>query len=515
MIVSEGAVDSSTNPITSQQVKEAIVKNLGMDARVTTLGHVQRGGAPSAFDRYLATMQGITATLEIIQNKNLNSLSTMIGINENQITLSPITDCVERTRRISAYMKAKKFDIVFESRDSGFKFQWKLYNSLYCAARNPETGLNFGLLNIGAPCGGMNAANYAITKYCHQRGHAIFGISDGIKGLISRKINQLFPKDVEDWIGKGGSSLGTNRWVPTVDSEITQFVDAIIESNLHAILMIGGFEGFSLLKLLHKSKIYLKSQIPIILIPATISNNVPGTEFSIGSDTAVNTIISSCDIVRQSASSSSNRVFVVEVQGGNCGYLATISALSSGASCCLIPEIKVDMRSIMQEVEHLKSRYSSYSNIGRVIIRNENCSKVYSTEFLSKIIEEESNGAFDSRWLVLGHLQQGASPSPLDRLRGVKLGIVAVDYIEMLLSPDLNEGSSIAGLDSGVSTPMSQSKNLLVVGVKGPKVVFSPIDFLLSESDFSLRVQKNPWWMRLYPLISMLSRGPSERLNDK
>lgn len=516
VIVAEGALDVQGRLITSEAVKQAIIDHMGMDARVTTLGHVQRGGHPSAFDRYLATIQGITATVAIVDNANQTSLSLLTVINENHVTLRPITECVARTKQIGIDLRAGNFEAVFKARDPEFKFLFELHG-LFCSQVDVQAttrpNLTIALINIGAPCGGMNAANAAIVKYCVTKGHAVLGAYDGIRGFMDGKIQTLDLPQIQGCTERGGSFLGTNRWLPESDNEVELLVGKIVEKNIDAIIMVGGFEGFAFLKLLRDNAAYLRYNFPVLLIPATVSNNVPGTEYSIGSDTALNTVIGSCDIVRQSASSSGNRVFVVEVQGGNCGYLATMSALSSGASCCFIPEKKVGLRSMMAEIDHLKFRFQNFSRLGRIVIRNENCSPVYTTEIMSKILEDESDGKFDSRWIVLGHLQQGGNPSPIDRLRGVRLGIVCVDYIQKILFPvtDIpDSGIPIIGIDSGVTTPYHRGGNLLVVGVKGPKIVFTPFDSLHSEADMKNRRVQNPWWMRLYPLISMLSRGPQE-----
>ena len=523
MIVAEGTIDCEGVKITSEDVKNAIIEKMGMDARVTTLGHIQRGGSPSASDRYLGTIQGITAAISLIENESRNSLSLMVVTNENHVSCRAITECVHNTRQINQDLKERKFDQVFKSRDPEFRFLYDLqalFRSQALQSKNISEGgqsIKIALVNVGAPCGGMNSANAAIAKYSISLGHKIIGVYDGLKGFLSEDFHTLQIEEIQGWIERGGSVLGTNRWLPNSE-EVIQIVSIIIREGIDAVIVVGGFEGFSFLASIRENSTYLKYNFPVLLIPATISNNVPGTEYSIGSDTALNTIISACDIIRQSASSSRNRVFVVEVQGGNCGYLAALSALSSGASCCFIPERELTLKVILDEIEHLKFRVKKYSKIGRIVIRNENCPEVYSTETLSKIFETEAAGIFDSRWIVLGHLQQGGNPSPIDRLRGVKLGTVCVDYIEKILLSDYSDKSDSIpsiGIDSGVTTPYQRGGNVLVVGVKGPKIVFSSLDSLIEEADMKMRRIKNPWWERLYPLVSILSRGPDEiSIND-
>jgi len=214
--------------------------------------------------------------------------------------------------------------------------------------------------------------------------------------------------------------------------------------NIQALIIIGGFEGFtSVLQLVEARNHYPQFCIPIIQIPATISNNVPGTEFSLGSDTALNTIIEACDLIKQSASSSSKRVFVIETMGGKCGYLTTLAGLGGGASQIYIPEKGVRISELAEEVQVrgfflcfsfifllscflaflllffflpcssqpksyliqlLAKKFSSNQREGRIILRNEECSSAYSTEFFTNLFNEEGNalGLFDCRSVNLG-----------------------------------------------------------------------------------------------------------------
>ena len=134
----------------------------------------------------------------------------------------------------------------------------------------------------------------------------------------------------------------------------------------------------------------------MLYIPATISNNIPGTEYSIGTDTALNIIGEACDAVKQSAISSMKRVFVVEVQGGNCGYLATLGGLISGASQAYIPEFPLKLDQLRSDAMKLRTGFASASRQGRLIIRNENCSRVYDTRLIAHIFQDEGKGVFDA-----------------------------------------------------------------------------------------------------------------------
>lgn len=181
--------------------------------------------------------------------------------------------------------------------------------------------------SVGAPAGGMNAATRAAVRYCISQGHRPFAIHNGFAGLLHDGVNQLSWLGVDNWMTRGGSELGTNRKLPDID--LGSVAAKFQQYNFHALIMIGGFEAFNSLLILEQArKLYPAFNIPIVHLPATISNNVPMTEFSLGSDTSLNALVDACDAIKQSASASRNRVFVVETQGGKCGYLATMGALA-------------------------------------------------------------------------------------------------------------------------------------------------------------------------------------------
>ena len=132
---------------------------------------------------------------------------------------------------------------------------------------------------------------------------------------------------VDQWTTRGGSELGTNRTLP--DTDLEGVAAKLAEYKIDGLFIIGGFEGMVSLNLLEKGRTSYKAlRIPLVHLPATISNNVPITEWSIGSDTSINVLVEACDAIKQSASASRNRVFVVETQGAGCGYIAVLGALA-------------------------------------------------------------------------------------------------------------------------------------------------------------------------------------------
>jgi 6-phosphofructokinase 1 len=182
---------------------------------------------------------------------------------------------------------------------------------------------------MGAPAGGMNAATRAAVRYCISRGHTPLAIFNGFKGLLDDAVTELSWLKVDGWMPRGGSELGTNRSTPDID--LGGVAAKFQQHRFDALFLIGGFEAFSSLLIMDDARSHYPSfRIPLVHLPATISNNVPMTEFSLGSDTSLNALVDACDAIKQSASASRNRVFVVETQGGKCGYIATMGALAVG-----------------------------------------------------------------------------------------------------------------------------------------------------------------------------------------
>ena len=433
IIVSEGALDKDLKPIKSSDVQKVIQDRLHYDCRVTVLGHVQRGGIPCFFDRYLATIQGVRA-VEEIQNGTMPS--PLIGIKNNEITVQDLVTAVATTKKVAAFIEVKDFKNAMDLRDPQFvptlKSYFKLSAPRIITKEQKAQGLRIGVMHVGAPCGGMNMAAAVLAKYSLNRGHTPIGIRDGFEGLMRGNVKALEWMDVVGWVTKGGSALGTNRFIPLTDADFGILSFQLQQHNINALLIIGGFEAFKAgeLMLKHRPK-YPSFNIPISILPATVSNNVPGTDYSLGCDTALNVIMECCDRIKQSASASRKRVFVVECQGGNVGFLATLGALAGGATTSYIAEEGINLEMIQKDINHLKRLYTNDKiNEGRVILRNENVSETYSTETLSKIIREEADGKFDSRTAILGHLQQGGLPSPLDRIRSAQLATLTVEWFE-------------------------------------------------------------------------------------
>lgn len=335
VIIAEGAIDQNLNKITPAMVKDVLSNTAKLDTRITTLGHVQRGGTPSAYDRMLATLQGVDAVKAVLECTP-DTPSPVICMIENKIVRRPLVDAVAQTKEVAVAIENKDFEKAMKLRDAEFGEYYKSYLITTAAENNdlmlpPEKRMRVGIIHVGAPAGGMNAATRAAVAYCLARGHTPVALHNGFPGIIRHHsdepvgaVRDISWLDAESWASKGGSEIGTNRGLPSEDLETVAFVFG--KYKIQALFVVGGFEAFTAVSELRKGREYYKSfKIPMVILPATISNNVPGTEYSIGSDTCLNALIQYCDACRQSASASRRRVFVIETQGGKSGYIATVA----------------------------------------------------------------------------------------------------------------------------------------------------------------------------------------------
>lgn len=173
----------------------------------------------------------------------------------------------------------------------------------------------------------MNAATRTAVRYCLCHGHTPLAIFNGFVGLLEGNVAPLSWLRVDQYTTRGGSELGTNRTLP--DTDLAGVAAKLEEHKIDGLLIVGGFEAMVSLNILEKGRKEHKAlRIPLVHLPATISNNVPITEWSLGSDTSINVLVDACDSIKQSASASRNRVFVVETQGAGCGYIAMLGALA-------------------------------------------------------------------------------------------------------------------------------------------------------------------------------------------
>ena len=492
VVVAEGAQDRQGNPITCDEVKNVLESHLGEDVRVTVLGHVQRGGSPSAYDRILSTLVGAAAA-SIALSAGADDESMLVGIQHNRVTFQPLMECVRRTHELNAAMRGLAFAKAMEMRGKSFQESFAILRTLIRSKPHPpEPGkdrIRFAVLNASAPAPGMNAAVRAAVRLAVDRGHIPVGVYRGFRGLITDNLQEMDWMSVSGWAPTGGSELGTSRKVPK-GGDLYAIAKTLEKHQIDAILMVGGWAGYqSMLKLYQERANFPAFNIPLICVPATINNNLPGTELCVGADTALNSITEVVDKIKRSAVAS-NRCFIVEVMGRYCGYLALMSAIATGAERVYLHEEGVTLKDLERDIAMLNEGFAHGKRLG-LMIRNENANPLYTTPFLSALFEEEGGPLFDVRISVLGHLQQGGDPSPYDRILATRLAAKSVDFIEQQYGQgDKDESAACIGLLSGEMrlTPLYEIPRLM---------------------DDKTQRPKEQWWMSLRPIARMLAQpGP-------
>uniref|UniRef100_A0A4W5MHT8 ATP-dependent 6-phosphofructokinase n=1 Tax=Hucho hucho TaxID=62062 RepID=A0A4W5MHT8_9TELE len=496
IIVAEGAIDCNNKPITTDQVKDLVVRCLGFDTRVTILGHVQRGGTPSAFDRILASRMGVEAVIALLET-TANTPACVVSLCGNQAVRLPLMECVQMTQEVQKAMDEKKFEEAVKLRGRSFENNLKTYKLLAhrkLESELPHSNFNIAVLNVGAPAAGMNAAVRSAVRVGISEGHKMFAVNDGFEGFYKGQIKEIKWADVGGWTGQGGSLLGTKRTLPA--KHVEKIAEQMRAHNINALLVIGGFEAYlGLMELLEARGKYDEFCVPMVMVPATVSNNVPGSDLSIGADTALNAITDTCDRIKQSASGTKRRVFIIETMGGYCGYLASVGGLAAGADAAYIYEEPFDIRDLQSNVEHLTEKMKGAIQRG-LVLRNENSNENYTTDFIYQLYSEEGRGVFDCRKNVLGHMQQGGAPSPFDRNFGTKISAKAMLWLTKKMNETFRQGRVFANTED----------TCCLLGMRRRALVFQPVVQLKDETDFVHRIPKEQWWLKLRPLMKILAK---------
>ncbi len=490
VILAEGARDRNGNYIGSTEVQNVLEERLKEEVRVTVLGHVQRGGRPSAYDRTLGTLLGYEAVRTLLKAKPEDE-PVLVGMKDNRIVCLPLMECVEKTKAIAEAINAKNYEKAMDMRSSSFKDAFSTLKTMVRALPHTHDSslpqYRIAVLNAGAPSPGMNTATRGAVRLGLDQGHVMLGIANGFEGLANNEIQELNWMSVSGWAASGGSQLGTSRLVPQ-GSDLYAIARALEDNHVQALFIIGGWNGYEAAYHMIQSRTNFPAfNIPIVCLPASINNNLPGSEFSIGADTALNSIVDAVDKIKQSAVAT-RRCFVVEVMGHWCGYLALMSGLATGAERVYLHEEGVTLKDLQKDVESLTHGFEAGKRLG-LMIRNEYANPVYTTQFMCALFEEEGKNVFDVRPAILGHLQQGGDPSPFDRIQATRLARLCLDFLIKECSQKGNRGAFI-GLE------------------KGHLKFHDLLDF---ERLINSRFQrpKEQWWLELKGVATLLAKlGP-------
>jgi 6-phosphofructokinase 1 len=271
-----------------------------------------------------------------------------------------------------------------------------------------------GVLTSGGDSPGMNPAIRAVVRKAIFHNLEVYGIYGGYTGLISGNIKKLELGSVGDIIHRGGTMLYTSRCPEFKTKEGQQKgIDQLIAHGIEGLVVIGGDGSY------RGAKALTEQGYPCVGIPGTIDNDIPGTEFTIGFDTALNTVIDAIDKIRDTATSH-ERTFVIEVMGRDAGDLALWAGLAGGAETILIPEEPYNMNEIAERLRKGHERGKKHS----IIIVAEG---VTSGPEFGKKLKEVAN--LDTKVSILGHIQRGGSPTALDRVLASRLGSRAVELL--------------------------------------------------------------------------------------
>jgi 6-phosphofructokinase 1 len=303
-----------------------------------------------------------------------------------------------------------------------------------------------GVFSSGGDAPGMNAAIRAVVRTASYYDLHVYGVYRGYEGMIEGQIERLEKGDVANIIHRGGTILKTARSEKFCTKEgRKEAYDALVANEIDALIAIGGDGTFTGAKIF-----YEEYGMPVVGIPGTIDNDLYGTDYTIGFDTAVNTAIEAVDRIRDTADSHS-RLFFVEVMGRDTGYIALNTGIGSGAGAILIPESSIDVDTLVSHLEKTAKRQKLFSLI-IVAEGNENGSaQKLAEQFRSRFPE------YDPKVTIIGHLQRGGAPSAIDRLIASRMGFTAVESV-------------------------MKGKTNVMIGIENDKMVLVPFEDAISKN---------------------------------
>jgi len=299
--------------------------------------------------------------------------------------------------------------------------------------------MNIGILTGGGDCPGLNAVIRAVVRRGLQLGHGFTGIKEGWRGLLEKKTMELDAASVSGILHLGGTILGTSRTNPFKnEKDAEKAIKNIKELKLDALVCIGGDDTLGVASKLHDRG------VKTVGVPKTIDNDLTGTDFTFGFDTAVGIVTESIDRLHSTAESH-QRVMVVEVMGRHAGWIAVYGGLAGGADVILIPEEPFDIERVCAHIKNRKDSGKNFSIVvaaegahpkeaGAAITKDKELDAFGHVklggigEYLATEIEKRLK--FESRFVVLGHLQRGGTPTAYDRVLATRFGVKAIEILD-------------------------------------------------------------------------------------
>jgi ATP-dependent phosphofructokinase / diphosphate-dependent phosphofructokinase len=300
-----------------------------------------------------------------------------------------------------------------------------------------------GILTGGGDCPGLNAVIRAVARRSLDRGHEVIGVREGWRGMVDGLFQPLDYRGISGLLPRGGTIVGTSRTNPFKSEDgVTRVLRTAESEGFEALVAVGGEDTLGV-----AARLYAEHELPVVGVPKTIDNDLSGTDYTFGFDTAVFIATEAIDRLHTTAESH-NRVMVVEVMGRHTGWIAVMSGIAGGADAILIPEQPITVEAACKELRRRHERGKDFS----IVVVSEGYELTYESgehravvqeaetdqfghlrlggvgEALARDIEERTG--YETRVTVLGHVQRGGSPTPRDRILATRFGLKAADLVE-------------------------------------------------------------------------------------
>jgi ATP-dependent phosphofructokinase / diphosphate-dependent phosphofructokinase len=299
------------------------------------------------------------------------------------------------------------------------------------------------ILTGGGDCPGLNAVIRAVTRRSLDRGAEVIGVREGWLGLVEGRLQPLGYREISGILPRGGTILGTSRTNPyKTDGGVDRVLENFAQNELYALVAIGGEDTLGV-----AARVHSEHGFPVVGVPKTIDNDLSGTDYTFGFDTAVWIATEAIDRLHTTAESH-NRVMVVEVMGRHTGWIAVMSGIAGGADMILIPEQPATVEQACDEIKRRHERGKDFS----IIVVSEGYELTYESGERRAIVQEaetdqfghirfggvgealgrdiEERTGYETRVTVLGHVQRGGSPTPRDRILATRFGLTAADLVD-------------------------------------------------------------------------------------
>ncbi|HET7354975.1 MAG TPA: ATP-dependent 6-phosphofructokinase [Gaiellaceae bacterium] len=318
-----------------------------------------------------------------------------------------------------------------------------------------------GILTGGGDCPGLNAVIRAVVRRADAAGWQAVGVREGWRGLVEPIFENLGPAQVSGILPRGGTIVGTSRTNPfKLEGAVERVLQNFRDRELDALVAIGGEDTLGV-----AARLYAEHEFPVVGVPKTIDNDLSGTDYTFGFDTAVSVATEAIDRLHTTAESH-NRVMVVEVMGRHTGWIAVMSGIAGGADVILVPEIPVDFEDVAESIRKRHARGKNFS----IVVVSEGCelpgladaeerdqfghvtlSKRGVGDALGHEIEQRTG--YETRVTVLGHIQRGGSPTSRDRVLATRFGLKAAD---LALAGEFGQMAALHG-DDVVAVPLEEA----------------------------------------------------------